>query len=69
MAVGTIKAVKLDKGFGFIGEVGGPDVFFHVSDLPPDLPFDESLQERRVEFTIQQTPRGTRAIGIVPARD
>lgn len=68
MAVGTVKSVLITRGFGFIETADGPDVFFHCRDLPPDLPFDDTLQERRVEFVIQQTPKGTRAVGIVPAR-
>ena len=69
MANGVVKTLVIERGFGFIAEAGGPDLFFHMTDLPPELPFAESLQERRVEFTVQQTARGARAIGIVPARD
>lgn len=68
MAIGTIKTVVLAKGFGFIAQSNGPDIFFHARDLPPDLPFDETLQERRVEFQSRETDKGTRAFGIVPAR-
>lgn len=68
MATGVIKKIVIDRGFGFIAEHGGPDHFFHFSELSPELPFDETLIERRVEFSVQQSPKGTRAVAIVPAR-
>lgn len=40
--VGTIKAIKLDKGYGFIHS-NGRDIFFHINDLDSSLAFDERL--------------------------
>ena len=64
MHEGTITAVYPDRGFGFIHLTNSPDVFFHVQDLCEDLPFDKTLQERRVAFEIVGTSRGPRAKGI-----
>jgi cold shock CspA family protein len=35
MFYGTIKTIS-ERGFGFIGQEGGPDVYFHASILPPE---------------------------------
>jgi cold shock CspA family protein len=35
MFYGTIKTIS-DRGFGFIGQEGGSDVYFHASILPPE---------------------------------
>lgn len=67
MYEGTITAVKLDRGFGFIAVANQPDVFFHESDLDPALEFDEALIERRVRFTIKTGAKGPRAAGIIAA--
>jgi cold shock CspA family protein len=66
MHIGTIKAVRLERGFGFISRPQAPDIFFHCRDLV-GLPFDEQLQERRVRFVEIQTDRGARAREIQPA--
>ena len=58
--VGTVVTLRLDKGFGFVRS-DGVDVFFHCRDLPPDLPFDEALEQRTVEYDVADTPRGERA--------
>ena len=63
MHEGIVTAIKLDKGYGFIGEVGAPDLFFHYSDLD-GLQFDEQLQGQRVTFDIEQNARGPRARNV-----
>jgi cold shock CspA family protein len=35
MFYGYVKKLS-DRGFGFIGQEGGPDVYFHASIMPPD---------------------------------
>jgi cold shock CspA family protein len=68
MYVGTITRLMLDRGFGFISSPRQPDVFFHCRDLAEDLPFDETLQERRVKFDVLTTSRGPRAQDVRPAK-
>ena len=65
---GTVKAIN-ERGFGFIGMAGGPDCFFHRSDLHESLEFDERLIERRVTFETVETERGMRAANVRPATD
>lgn len=69
MYVGTVKSVRLDKGFGFIRCTELGDLFFHASELDPELPFDVTLHERRVVFDATSTPKGGRATSIRPADD
>jgi cold shock CspA family protein len=62
---GTITAIIAEKFFGFIRVVGqGKDTFSHGSELHPDLEFNESLIERRVEFESIDTSRGPKAVNI-----
>ncbi len=63
---GVVSSVRLDRGFGFIGVPGGPDVFFHMSDLAGDLTFDDQLVRRRVQFILVSTPQGPRARVVRP---
>ena len=62
---GTIAAVKLTEGFGFIRRRGASrrEVFFHRLDLR-GLEFDEQLLERDVAFELEETPRGQRARNV-----
>ena len=64
---GTVKALRVDKGYGFIAITGQPDAFFHFRDLLPELLFDEQLLERRVDFALEQNERGQRARNIQAA--
>lgn len=66
---GIIKAVKIDRGFGFIEPAErGEDLFFHCSALV-GLEFDEQLYGRRVEFDEELDRRSgkLRACNIRPA--
>lgn len=62
---GTIVYIHVGRGFGFIApSSGAKDLFFHMSDLADDLPFDDQLQERRVEFDVIHTDKGPRATAV-----
>jgi cold shock CspA family protein len=57
---GTIKHLRIDKGFGFIAPNGpGEDLFFHVRQLV-DLEWNEQLTGMRVEFDEATDPRSGR---------
>ena len=54
MANGTVKWFNADKGFGFITQENGPDVFVHFSAIA-DMTGYKSLNEGdQVEFQITQ---------------
>lgn len=61
MTAGTVKKVVSDRGFGFITADDGKDYFFHRSDVQPPLDFDHLSGGERVQFEVQQGPKGPRA--------
>ena len=63
MAQGTVKWFNAEKGYGFIAEDGGPDVFVHYSAI--DATGFRSLEEGdRVEFEVSQGQKGPQADGV-----
>lgn len=63
MHKGKIKKLIRDRGFGFISDTDGNEVFFHQSGLV-DLRFDALQEDQEVEFEIEKSPKGPRAINI-----
>ena len=65
MATGTVKWFNAEKGFGFIQQDEGPDVFAHFSAIQASG--YRSLEEnQRVEFEVVQGPKGPQADQIRP---
>jgi CspA family cold shock protein len=63
MAQGTVKWFNAEKGYGFIAEDGGPDVFVHYSAI--DMDGYKNLEEGdRVEFEVSQGQKGPQADGV-----
>ena len=61
---GTVKWFNNSKGYGFIGQEGGPDVFVHFSAIQTEG--YKSLQEGdSVEFEITQGQKGPQAENVV----
>ena len=61
VANGTIKRLVRDRGFGFIRDDGGQEWFFHRSAVEPPLDFDALRGGERVEFQVENSPKGPRA--------
>lgn len=61
---GTVKALKVERGFGFIERRTGRDIFFHAKDVDPQLHFDETLKYRKVLFSVIETDKGPKAIDV-----
>jgi len=60
---GTVKWFNNAKGFGFIGQENGPDVFVHYSAVKSEG--YKSLQEGdQVEFEIVQGQKGPQADAV-----
>lgn len=62
---GTVKWFDEAKGFGFISQESGPDVFAHYSAIQGDG-FKTLAEGQKVEFTIVQGQKGPQADNIVP---
>ena len=66
MAVtGKVKWFNDSKGYGFIEQEGGQDVFVHFSTIQSDG--FKSLQEgQEVEFEVTEGPKGLQASKVTP---
>lgn len=67
MPTGTVKWFDAEKGFGFVTQDEGGDVFVHVSALPSEVP--ALLPDQRVEFSVVAGPRTDRATGVTILKD
>ena len=61
---GTVKWFNESKGFGFIQQDSGPDVFAHFSAIQGEG-FKVLVEGQKVEFTISQGQKGPQAGDIV----
>ena len=65
VATGTVKWFNADKGYGFIQQEDGGDVFVHFSAI--QKPGYRSLEEGEpVEFDVQTGPKGLQAANVRP---
>lgn len=63
-STGTVKWFNEAKGFGFIEQKSGPDVFAHFSAIASDG-FKTLVEGQEVEFTVTQGQKGPQAENIV----
>ena len=63
MHTGKIKKLITERGFGFISDTDGREVFFHQSSIV-DAQFSDLKEEQAVEFEIEQSPKGPRAVNV-----
>jgi CspA family cold shock protein len=63
---GTVKWFDEAKGFGFISQESGPDVFAHYSAIQAEG-FKTLAEGQRVEFTIVEGQKGPQADNIMIA--
>jgi len=61
---GTVKWFNETKGFGFIEQENGPDVFAHFSAISGGG-FKTLAEGQKVEFTVTQGQKGPQAENIV----
>ena len=65
MATGTVKWFNNEKGYGFISQSEGADVFVHYSAI--ESAGYKSLEEgQAVEFEVQQGDKGLQATSVRP---
>ena len=61
---GTVKWFNGSKGYGFISREDGEDVFVHYSAIQSEG-FRNLEEGQRVEFTVEQGPKGLQAAQVV----
>jgi cold shock protein len=62
--VGTVKWFNGTKGYGFIApDDGSKDVFVHFSEIAMEG-YKELVEGDRVEFGVEQSPKGPQAVRV-----
>ncbi len=65
MPTGTVKWFDDAKGYGFIEQETGEDVFVHFSDIEAEG--YKTLEENQaVEFELEETDKGLAAVEVTP---
>jgi len=63
VATGTVKWFNAEKGYGFISQEGGADVFVHHSAI--QMNGYRTLEEgQQVEFEVQEGQKGLQAANV-----
>ncbi len=62
-ATGRVKWFNDNKGFGFIEQVNGPDVFVHYSAISGDG-YKSLAEGQQVEFEITEGAKGLQAANV-----
>ena len=63
--VGTVNWFNGSKGYGFISQEEGPDVFVHYTAIDADG-FRNLMEGQRGEFNIEEGPKGLQAANVTP---
>ncbi|WOD06329.1 cold-shock protein [Marinomonas sp. GJ51-6] len=65
VVTGTVKFFNETKGFGFITQDSGPDVFVHFSAINTSG-FKTLAEGQKVEFQVAQGKKGSEAQNVTP---
>jgi len=63
MVKGTVKWFNERKGFGFLSQDDGEDVFVHYSSIEGSG-FKNLAEGQAVEFEVQKGPKGLQAVNV-----
>ncbi len=64
MANGKVKWFDMKKGFGFIEQENGEEVFVHYTDIKTDKQYKTLDKGVEVEFEIVEGARGLKAVNV-----
>ena len=62
---GTVKWFNATKGYGFLSQEGGEDVFVHHSAIQMEG-YRTLAEGQTVEFTVERGPKGLQASNVTP---
>ncbi len=63
---GTVKWFNSDKGFGFIEQQSGPDVFVHFLQINGAGGYKSLREGQKVQFRVMRSPKGLQAENVTP---
>ena len=63
--IGTVKWFNGEKGYGFLAQENGPDVFVHFTAIQ-STGYRTLTEGQTVEFSIEQGPKGLQASNVIP---
>ena len=63
MHTGKIKKMVTERGFGFISDTDGRELFFHQNSLV-ETKFDALNEEQTVSYDVEKSDKGPRAINV-----
>lgn len=66
MAKGTVKWFNDSRGYGFISQSSGEDVFVHFTSIEGSG-FRTLAEGEEVEFELKETERGVQAANVIRA--
>ena len=61
---GTVKWFNATKGYGFIAQDGGQDVFVHQSNIEAEG-YRTLNEGQRVQFNVESSPKGLKATNVI----
>jgi CspA family cold shock protein len=64
MAKGVVKWFNEKKGYGFLSQEDGDDVFVHYTSIKGDG-FKTLKEGDAVEFEVQEGPKGPQAVNVI----